>query len=88
MTKSSATAVKSSGPMQVSHGMLVFEGPYARAYATHWTIGRALKAIFFVFLMLVAFLAYAEYRFHFSPSAFWNVSPTAFILREMQAPSR
>lgn len=83
MPRSTATAAKTVP--STSHGMFVFEGPYARQYGSHWTPGRVLKALGFIGLGIVGFLAYGEYRFHYAPSAYWNVSPTAHI---MQAFSR
>ena len=88
MARSTATAVVSQGPINRSGGMFVFEGPYARQYSTHWTIGRMFQALFIVAMMFVGFLAYGEFRYRFSPSAYWNVSPVEHILREVQAFSR
>ncbi len=82
MSRSTATAVKSSGPISRSEGMFVFEGRYARAYSTHWTIGRMFYALFLLALMAIGFFGYAEYRYRFAPSAYFNGSPVEIFMAE------
>lgn len=74
VTQGRATWESASGNVPIPIMYIKDRYGTVRGYNTHWTPGRLFRAILFVMALFAGFLAYAEYRYRFDPSPYWNAS--------------
>lgn len=77
----SAHCVSPTGPMRFQDSMTVFaiEGNMIRQYNSPWTIRRLFQAAIALVMMGIAFLTYAEIRYRFYPTPYFNESGFAVV---------